>query len=168
MFDGLKNSLAVRAQITNWRKNVIGQLDNENDQRKDNVDESDLPELVQVVIGGTVSLGATSSHVMTQQQYEVQINSGSFAVSGLKGLNALQFAVYCALLEMQFGTTFNDLMWAGEKFAKDVVVGSVTSNESNVIANRGINGWTSVVGVAVTMYLPRQAMLTYNSSGEMP
>ena len=167
MLNEIKSSSAVRSIVQNYGKNFIC-FDKETDNRKDNIDESDLPEVVQVLVGNDVQLNPASGEVGMQVRFEIQMNSGSFDVVGEKGLNALQFAVYCALLQCQFGEDFNALTWAGRRFIGDVIIAGANSSDSNVIENRGIRGWTTIANANVTMFLPRDKMLEYNTTGEMP
>ena len=165
LHNAIKGSVAVQKVATSYRKQIIAFNEGSNNPLPDVVNESDLPQIVQLATGKQVLLVASSTHVEVSKSYRVDVNSGSFNVTEVA--EPLEFALLCAVLALNFSGALEALAWKGASgFARDIEVVSISQGRSDLIANRGIEGWTSMWNINVIMDLFRQDMIEYSLTGE--
>jgi hypothetical protein len=129
------------------------------DPIKQNVQVSDLPELVLVPLGTNESnLHSSSCSSMVTRTYSWIISTGDYRYVEL--LAPVEWALFCAMANWK--NVLLGLTWNGSTFVKDANLIELTDGFSNTENNRGIKGWSSVWNCQVTMYLTTQHLIDFN------
>jgi hypothetical protein len=127
---------------------------------KPSVMASDLPELVLSTVGSNeTNMYYNSCTTKVQRTYTWIISTGDFRTNYL--LYPVQFALLCAMCDWQGALT--SLQWNGAQFIKLAQLVSLNEGVSNPEQNRGIQGWSSLWGCSVEMYLPTALLKSYNA-----
>lgn len=126
---------------------------------KDEIHESDLPEIRILPSGLTPRVGRDSTHSSFMQRFSVQLATGHLAADELMFPLTLALAASWANWQPMFG----DLTWQGNKFvhlaqATEAQQGIAIENE-----NRGIRGWATVWSVQVDIWLPTAVLRSLNT-----
>lgn len=126
---------------------------------KDEIHESDLPEVRILPSGITPKVGRDSDHSSFMQKFSVQLATGELAADEL--LFPLTLALASAWANWQ--PMFGNLTWQGRKFvhlaqATEAQQGIAIENE-----NRGIRGWATVWSVQVDIWLATEALRLLNT-----
>lgn len=159
---GLRSSDAIGQFVK--QHNVLSYSDgNGQDVPRDAKTDNHLPQLLLVHTGSSGNLTATSDSCSIERVYQVQLvdTTGSITESFLP----LEFAVFAAFLNLALDTSsgsLHSLEWEGHQFVSNIKMQEVESGESDPDNNRGIQGWASVWGLAVTMHLPISLLLSHH------
>ena len=165
LFNAIKGSVAVQNVVTNFRKNVIAFNETKNNPVPDVTDESSLPQILQLASGNQTLLVASSTHCDVSKTYRLELNSGAHNVVNV--LLPLEFALICTLLNLNFSGVLESLEWKSQTgWATDLEIVAVAEGRSNLVANRGIEGWTAIWDINLIMHLQRQDMIEFALTGE--
>ena len=131
------------------------------DPLKDSVQVGDLPELVLSTMGSAESnFNANSCTTKIQRTYTWILSTGDFRTNYT--LFPVQFALFCAMTNWK--NSLLQLEWNGVRFIKLAAMAGMTEGVSNPEQNRGIEGWSSLWGCSVDMYLPTEMLIAYNGA----
>lgn len=126
---------------------------------KDQVNVSDLPELVLSTIGSTTAnIHASSSTTQIQREYSWILSTGDFRTNYL--LFPVQFAIYSAMTNWMGNLTA--LMWRENQFVKRCNYITLQEGLSNPQLNRGIKGWSSLWACSVDMHFRTSDLQDFN------
>ena len=123
--------------------------DTDRDPIKENVSSNDLPEVALLVMNATeVNIHSTSSTSMITRQYGWYVATGDLRLG--EYLSPIEWAIYSGMLGWQ--TKITALQWCGKSFVKRVNFVDVTVGFTDIEANRGIRGWSSIWNCEVEMH----------------
>lgn len=118
---------------------------------KDQVGESDLPELMLLQGSSEGNWSDTSSTSRINRQYEWGIATGDFALT--QRLAPVEWAIFAAMVNWR--TVLTALRWpadAEDGFVKVVRLIQAQAGVSDAAANRGIAGWSGIWTIEVQMH----------------
>lgn len=117
---------------------------------KATVAAADLPELGLVPKECSCNLHMSSSTSKVVRTYEWILSTGEFRLADK--LFPLQFALLCAMTGWK-SSFMTGLLWKNSThFVKRLELKDFTDGESRAELNRGIRGWSSIIGVEVEMH----------------
>jgi hypothetical protein len=116
---------------------------------KQNVQTSDLPEVMLLASGGPINLNNTSNTTKVVQNYSLVVNTGDLRINTY--VNIINWLVLCDL--KSWNTILTSLLWRGKHFVKVVRVTQHTIGQSDESRNRGIHGWSTLWNIEVEMHL---------------
>jgi len=114
---------------------------------KDQVSDTDLPEMRLVPIGGAPHLYCTSSSSSCTKIWELQIATGE---QSLERLFFLEWETFCAMKDWL--SVLTALLWHDESFVKNVSMTAYADGAARSDLNRGIRGWSTVWRCEVEMF----------------
>jgi hypothetical protein len=130
------------------------------DYAKPSILASDLPELLLSTMGSNeTNMYYNSCTTKVQRTYTWILSTGDFRTNYL--LYPVQFALLCAMADWQ--AALSALEWNNVRFIKLAQLVSLSEGISNPETNRGIQGWSSLWGCSVEMYLPTELLRAYNT-----
>ena len=112
------------------------------DPYRDNIQDSDLPEVVIEPAGGQANLFATSDAHQIGQAFNVVITTGQIRTS--KALNPIKTATITALAAM------SDTL--GLSYVTKARFTGFTETPDDAARNRGLQGWVVIFTIEVIMY----------------
>ena len=116
---------------------------------KEDVVDADLPEIRVLPAGGTIENIASTGTMVVEQNYEIQV-----AVQDAR-LNAQFFPLQWEII-VAYVKAGCDL---GLDFVEVVRLGNYTDEENDVAVLRGLEGWSSLMSVAVRMRFDLKTMV---------
>ena len=118
------------------------------DPLKRQVSSDDLPEVRLVAAGGTPHLQMASNATTVLKRFEVQIATGD------KRYDAVMFPLGWAVVRAMspwLTALRAEIQWNGKTFVTLLEVTSVSEGTHDAERKRGIDAWTAVVAIDVTM-----------------
>lgn len=115
---------------------------------KDVLSSADCPELTLVTGGMDTVIFATSSTSYIERTYTWLLSTGKFNVTTLLDVT---WAVFLAMNDWVTELNADDMTFAGKKFVTRLTMLASTEGKSDPLANRGLDGWSSIWGCRVRM-----------------
>lgn len=115
------------------------------DPQKDEVQDSDLPELRIVPITRSTTLVAAADLSTIERSYSVELTTGENRVD--EGL----FGIDWTILQALYAWKPFDRRSNGLDYIKNIEIGPVATEDMNAALNRGIEGWSSICQITITM-----------------
>lgn len=124
-------------------------FDSETDRApiKENVQTSDLPEVVLQVAEILTNLRATSSSSRFVMNFDLICNAGDYRLNEVAA--NLNWVTVCCLA--RWCETITALTWHGAPFVTNVSLDNAKIGESDPRRNRGIRGWVTIWRIAVEL-----------------
>ena len=143
---GLKASTSLRDLCK--EQNIIG-FESKRNPIRSNVQTGNLPELT-LMCNGNISgnISATSSSTMFKREYELIIATGDVRLVEVQ--EPVEFICCCILTN--WPDLIGKLQWRDKPFVKALYFTQSDNGVSDSKANRGINGWNSVLTFNVDLY----------------
>ncbi len=123
---------------------------------KDEVSETDLPEVRIVATGGSFNTHLSSSKAQLVKQFEIQLSTGDQRLDAL--IFPVQWEIFRAFSVAGWIAALQDLTWAGAKFVVSAEPLSTSEGKSMADLNRGIKGWAAAWACRVTMHFSHTAL----------
>lgn len=114
---------------------------------KQQVNVSDLPELVLVPSGTVLGLQVSSNGTSITKRFQFLLSTGDFRVAHL--LFPIQWLLATAFINAN--AVMKSLLYDGKPFVSRITVTDVAEGESDATRNRNIQGWSSIWTVEVEM-----------------
>lgn len=126
--------------------------------QKQQINDSDLPEVVLTSTGGSGGLFVTSSSSRMVQRYSWVMSTGDFRIQNY--LHQVKWEIFCGMTGWQ--SILGALVWplnSGKTFVKRTDLLDITEGLSNPDQNRGINGWSAIWNAEVEMAFTTQDLI---------
>jgi len=136
-------------------------ITNKTDPLKQQIQDSDLPEVILTTAGASsVGLFTTSSTSKIVKRYQFLISTGDPRVN--QYLNQVQWDIYCCFTGWQ--SILGGLIWpvgSGRNFVKRADLVDNEEGLSNTERNRGVVGWSSIWTGEVEMHFASSDLINY-------
>lgn len=153
----LENSPLFTADVAVGNR-IKYNLNNKRNPFKQQINDSDLPEVVLISTGMDVRLFNTSSTTKIIKRYSVLLSTGDLRINNL--LYQIQWDLVVCLTGWQ--VLLGQLLWpenTGVSFVKRADILDTTEGLSDPERNRGVVGWSSVMNLEVEMHFNSQDLI---------
>ncbi len=146
LLSGLKASKSLRDLCKD--QNIIG-FEHKRNPIRSNVQAGNLPELTLMCNGNIAgNISATSSSSMFKREYEIIISTGDIRLIEVQ--EPIEFICSCIL--SNWPDMVGKLTWRDKSYVKALYFTESDNGVSDAKANRGINGWNSVITFNLDLY----------------
>jgi hypothetical protein len=158
-YDALVGMLQEHADLTALVKvgNMVSLSGTNRAPFKAEVMAADLPELRLVPTGGVFQYHGPSGKCKFTKNFSLEIATGEQRITEATSIYPVQWQAIRALAAWQ--TVFPTVLHNGAAFLTSLLAWDVQEGVTNTDLNRGIKGWSTVLGCEVAGFLPRASVI---------